>query len=80
MQTKLQKWGNSLAIRIPMTFVKEAHVAYGTTVDLSVENGRIVIEPIAETAFRLDDLLNGITDDNIHTEVDTGSPAGKEAW
>ncbi len=80
MQTKLQKWGNSLAIRIPVAFVKEAHVAYGTHVNLSVENGRIVIEPLATKDFTLDDLLDGITKDNIHAGVETGDPVGKEAW
>jgi len=39
MQTTIRKWGNSLAVRIPKAFVKEAHVAYGTAVDLSVGNG-----------------------------------------
>lgn len=44
MQTKIQKRGNSLAIRVPKVFVKEAHVAYGTPVDLSVADGKIVVE------------------------------------
>lgn len=80
MQTKIQKWGNSLAIRIPRTFVKEAHVAYGTTVDLSMDDGKIVIAPVTDPEFHLDDLLSGITDDNTHREIDTGNPVGKEVW
>ena len=78
MQTKIQKWGNSLAVRIPKAFVKEAHVAYGTSVDLSVDDGRIVIDPHTEPEFRLEELLKGVTKRNVHAEVDTGESIGRE--
>jgi antitoxin MazE len=78
MQTKIQKWGNSLAVRIPKAFVKEAHVAYGTSVDLTVEDGKIVIDPHAEPEYRLEDLLKGVTKRNVHAEVDTGDAVGRE--
>jgi len=80
MQTKIQKWGNSLAIRIPKAFVKEAHVAHGTAVDLSIDGGRIIIDPQAEPEYRLEDLLKGVTTENLHAAVDTGEAVGKEAW
>jgi antitoxin MazE len=80
MQTKIQKWGNSLAVRIPTAFVRETHVAYGTTVDLSVDDGRIVIDPHTEPEYRLEELLKGVTKRNRHAEVDTGAAAGQEAW
>ena len=80
MQTKIQKWGNSLAVRIPRAFVKEAHVAYGTPVDISVDDGKIVIDPHAEPEFRLDDLLKGVTKGNLHAEVETGDAVGREVW
>ena len=79
MQTKIQKWGNSLAVRIPKAFVKEARVAYGTSVDLSVDDGKIVIDPHAEPEYRLEDLLKGVTKHNIHAEVETGNAVGREA-
>ena len=79
MQTKIQKWGNSLAVRIPKAFVKEARVAYGTSVDLSVDDGKIVIAPHAEPEYRLEDLLKGVTKHNIHAEVETGNAVGREA-
>jgi antitoxin MazE len=78
MQTKIQKWGNSLAVRIPKAFVKEAHVAYGTSVDLSVVDGKIVIDPHTEPEYRLEDLLKGVTKRNLHAEVDTGEAVGRE--
>jgi antitoxin MazE len=80
MQTKIQKWGNSLAVRIPRAFVKEAHVAYGTTVDLSVDDGKIVIDPHPEPEYRLEELLDGVTKQNLHDEVATGDAVGREVW
>lgn len=80
MQTKIQKWGNSLAVRIPKAFVKEARVAYGTTVDLFVDEGNIIIAPHAEPEYRLEDLLGGVTKQNLHAEVATGDVVGREVW
>lgn len=80
MQTRIQKWGNSLAVRIPKAFVKEAHVAYGTAVDLTVDEGKIVIVPHPEPEYRLEDLLKGVTQRNLHAEAKTGSPVGREVW
>lgn len=81
MQTKIQKWGNSLAVRIPKAFVEEAHIAYGTTVDLSFNDGKIVIEPRhAEPKPCLEDLLKGVTEHNLHSEVETGAAVGREVW
>lgn len=80
MQTRIQKWGNSLAVRIPKAFVKEAHVAYGTRVDLSVDDGKIVIAPQIEPAYRLEELLKGVTKHNVHAEVSTGKAVGREVW
>ena len=80
MQTKVQKWGNSLAVRIPKPFVKEAHLAYGTSVDLSVDDGKIVINPLAEPVYCLADLLKSVTKRTLHAEVDTGDAVGREAW
>lgn len=80
MQTMIQKWGNSLAVRIPKAFVKEAHVACGTTVDLTVADGKIVIDPRTEPEYRLEDLLKGVTRRNLHAETDTGKAVGREVW
>jgi antitoxin MazE len=78
MQTTIRKWGNSLAVRIPKSFVKEAHLAGGTSVDLSVDDGKIVIDPHTEPEYRLEDLLKGVTKQNLHAEVDTGEAVGRE--
>jgi len=80
MKTKVQKWGNSLAVRIPKPFAEEAGLQRETPVDLSVEKGRIVIERSGFPRIELQSLLEKVTQENIHREVDTGHSVGKEAW
>lgn len=80
MKAQIQKWGNSLALRIPKSFAVESKVAQGSLVEVSLEQGKIVIAPITELDFTLDDLLAKVTKRNLHEEVDTGSSLGKEAW
>jgi antitoxin MazE len=79
MQTKIRKWGNSLGLRIPRSFALEARVAEGSTVDLSVENGRLQVRPI-RPAYVLGALLRKVSRRNLHGEVPTGSPVGREVW
>ena len=80
MKLKIQKWGNSLALRIPKALAIEANVESGSTVDLSLANGELKIKPVADREYTLEELLSGITTENIHDEVSTGMPQGKESW
>ena len=80
MRTRLQKWGNSLALRIPQPFAREAHLQQNSAVDLAVVEGRLVVTPVAEAAISLAVLLAGVTDENLHAEVETGPATGAEAW
>lgn len=80
MKLKVQKWGNSLALRIPKALAIEANVASGSTVDMSLSNGELKIRPVEDQEYSLDELLSGITAENIHDEVSTGAPQGKEIW
>jgi len=80
MQTKVQKWGNSLGLRIPKSFAQEAGVEAGSEVDLSVENGDLIVRPVRAPSYRLKDLLQGVTRKNIHEEVEFGDPVGREVW
>lgn len=79
MRLQIQKWGNSLALRIPSSFAIESNVKQGSAVDVSLKNGTIVVEPIVEKELTLDDLLKKVTKSNLHDEVETGSVVGKEA-
>jgi antitoxin MazE len=80
MQTKIQKWGNSLGIRIPRSFSKEAGLDNGTTIEISLENDKIIINPIRKRKYLLEDLVNRVNSNNIHAEVETGNPVGGETW
>jgi antitoxin MazE len=80
MRVRVQKWGNSLALRIPKSFATETSLDSGAEVDLSLEDGRLVITPLQTPEYSLADLLAQITPENRHTEVDTGSSVGREAW
>jgi antitoxin MazE len=80
MQTRIQRWGNSLGLRIPRAFAEEAGVVAGSTVDLSLRNGDLVVKPARRRRYRLSELLDGVTARNRHTAVDTGSPVGREVW
>ncbi len=78
MRAKVSKWGNSLGIRIPRGLAEDANLAEGTQVDLRVENGRIVAEPVE--AESLDDLLARVTPENCHGEQFADKPIGRERW
>ncbi len=80
MLTKVQKWGNSLALRIPKAFALDAQIINNSFVEMSILEGQIIIKPIPVADFTLDELLAGINDDNIHHEVDTGFSVGNEIW
>ena len=80
MQIKIQKWGNSLAIRIPKSFAKQIKIDQGSFLDLTTEDGKIVAEPIKNKEYSLEQLLDGVTEENLHKEIDTGNAVGKEIW
>jgi antitoxin MazE len=80
MQTKIRKWGNSLGLRIPRAFAAEARVEEGSTVDLSVENGSLLIRPVRARRYVLRELLKGISSRHLHGEVATGEAVGRETW
>jgi antitoxin MazE len=80
MQTKIKKWGNSLALRIPKSFALSANLRKDELVDLSIDKERIIITPIGEKEYSLDELLENVSESNLHGEFDTGAPVGKEIW
>jgi antitoxin MazE len=80
MRVQVQKWGNSLALRIPKPFAEDAGVDVGTVVEVSVSAGRLVAAPVRPRTIRLADLLRRVTRRNLHGETDTGPAVGREAW
>ena len=80
MKTTIQKWGNSYAVRIPKSFIKEVGLEYSTNIELTLEDGKLIIQPAAEDTITLEELLAGVRLDNLHKSVDTGEPLGNEVW
>ena len=80
MRTRIQKWGNSLAVRIPKAFAAEAGLGDDSVVDVRFVGGQIVLVPVAPVRYTLDALLAGITDANLHHEVSTDPALGDEVW
>jgi antitoxin MazE len=80
MLTKVQKWGNSLALRIPKAFAQDAQLENDSLVEISLVEGQIIVRPVEAPSWTLDELLAGINKKNIHHEVDTGPSVGKEVW
>jgi len=79
MLTKVQKWGNSLGVRIPKPFIEETQISDGNSVDINFDGENIIIKPVRKS-YRLTDLLKDINSKNIHKEILTGKSVGKEIW
>ena len=84
MIVKFCKWGNSLAVRIPKALADAVKASDGKRAEIKVENGTLVLRPIVKSArksrYTLDDLLSGMTRDNVPQEIDWGPQRGNEAW
>ena len=80
MNATIQKWGNSLAVRLHKAVVREAELDNGSEVDISVQDGQVILKRANKTQYKLDELLKGVTKKNLHPEVDWGRPVGKEVW
>ncbi|AFY50992.1 growth regulator [Nostoc sp. PCC 7524] len=80
MAATVAKWGNSLAIRIPQNLAKEIHLTEGVEVELAVIDGSLVIKPKTRKRYSLDELIDAITPENVHGEIDSGIAVGNEVW
>jgi antitoxin MazE len=80
MKTRIQKWGNSLALRIPKSFAAETGLDQDALVDMALVDGKLIVTPVRIPSVTLEQLLAHITDDNRHEEHDTGPAVGTEAW
>jgi antitoxin MazE len=80
MKIRIQKWGNSLALRIPKSFAIEVGLQQETAVEISMIDGKLVIAPIAKPTQTLEQLLTNVTEENLHHEVNFGFAIGNETW
>ena len=78
MQVRVQKWGSSLAVRIPKPLAEDANVKEGTVLNLAVSEGKVVATPVEGKKLSLKQLLAKVTRKNLHAEVDFGPSVGRE--
>ena len=80
MKTKVSRWGNSLALRLPRKLAASHNLEEGSSVEIIEESGGLKVRAVKEMKYSLSELLAGVTDENRHEEVETGSSVGKESW
>lgn len=80
MVTKIQKWGNSLALRIPKALAEEAGLEQGKPVNIRYEDGELRIATRRRKRYDLDAMLESVPDDFEPEQWDIGPPVGNEVW
>jgi antitoxin MazE len=80
MRIHIQRWGNSLAARIPAAFARTLGLEQNSQVEMRMTRSSLTITPVRKPRPRLDDLIGRITPENVHREVETGGRRGREAW
>lgn len=80
MRTRVQKWGDSLAVCIPKAFAAKIGLDLDGEVELTLSDGKLLLVPVIQPVMTLEALLADITPDNLHAEVDSNKPVGNEMW
>jgi antitoxin MazE len=80
MKSSIQRWGNSLALRIPKSFAEEIAVGEGDEVEITVQKGRLLVAPRRPREYDLGDMVAEIHPENLHDEILTDRPQGREVW
>ena len=80
MKTKVARWGNSLALRLPKQLTTSYNISEGCDVEIVEEAAGLLVKPVSKRKFQLDDLLNGVTKKNLHGEITSDGPRGREIW
>ena len=78
MEAVVKKWGNSLGIRIPNLLARGLSLKDGSSVSINNTGNEIVIRPVKKN--KLSEMLSQINEQNLHKEIHTGDPSGKEIW
>ena len=79
MHTQVGKWGNSLAVRIPGPYARDLKLEEGMEVDVCLVDGGLLLR-LKRGPYTLQELVDGITPENVHGETDWGEAARREAW
>lgn len=78
MITRMQRWGNSFAVRLPKSVVRDSGLAEGAALEVEVVDHDIRLRPAVKRVYVLEDLLAGVKRSNLHSEADFGAPRGRE--
>ena len=78
MNATVQKWGNSLALRIPQALARDIHLHQGSVVEVAVVEGKMLVNPRGRHKYSLSRLIKAVTKNNLHSEHDWGDAAGRE--
>ena len=76
---RVTRWGNSLAVRIPKQLAEQTNITEGSEVELGVTDGAVIVRPKGRR-YTIEELLDQVTPENRHDEIDWGEPQGKEVW
>lgn len=80
MKTTVQKWGNSLAVRLPKSIASEVGFEPDTPVEVTAVDGKVIVSSARRPRRTLAEMVARITDENRHEEIDFGPAVGKEVW
>ncbi|NLO20049.1 MAG: AbrB/MazE/SpoVT family DNA-binding domain-containing protein [Ignavibacteria bacterium] len=80
MEIQVRKWGNSLGIRIPQAIANQINIQDGSKINLVLKSNKIELSPAAPEEYKLNDLIELITEASLHNEITTGEPRGREIW
>ena len=80
MKTKVARWGNSLALRLPKQLANSYHLSEGSDVEIVEEAQGLLVKPVSGKHFQLEDLLKGVSENNLHTGIESTGPQGREIW
>jgi len=76
----VKKWGNSLGLRIPQAIANQINIQDGSRINLVLKNNKIELTPAISEEYRLNDLIELMSEANLHNEISSGQPQGKEIW
>lgn len=80
MQVQVEETEKGLAILIPAELIHGSQVKAGSTLDLTLVDSKLIVAPLRRSKYTTEELIAGVTDENIHGEIDWGPPVGKEIW
>jgi antitoxin MazE len=80
MEAKVKKWGNSLGVRIPKSISTKVGITEGTSIEFSIEGDKIILAPVPPKEYTIEEMILQVSEENLHYEITTDGPIGKEVW